>query len=209
MNPFDAYLDDDSLEKWQCKKKSCNWKPSIKLKKSNPNKIAAAPKSKRGFKPQLNSTFRDKKWKPLSKFVKKSRKKAVRKIKPIKSFKTIRNILYKGDKNKIKMIDNESFKLMLNVLANILNEEIIIKPKLFKKMYKHKRIFRRLVDPRNTIDKSKKIVANQKGGILPIFAALIPLIAAAAPLIGKAALGIGAAAAGTAASAAIAKKING
>ena len=53
MNPFDAYLDDDSLEKWQgkCKKKSCNWKPSIKLKKSNPNKIAAVPKSKRGFKP--------------------------------------------------------------------------------------------------------------------------------------------------------------
>ena len=129
-------------------------------------------------------------------------------MKPIKSFKTIRNILYKGDRNKIKMIDDESFKLMLNVLANILNE-ILIKPKLFRKMYKHKRIFRKLIDPRITIDKSKKIVENQKGGILPIFAALIPLIAAAAPLIGKAALGLGAAAASAAASAAIAKKING
>ena len=104
------------------------------------------------------------------------------------------------------MIDNESFKLMLNVLANILNEQIMVKPKLFKQMYKHKKIFRKLVDPRKAIEQKKSLVANQKGGILPIFAALIPLISAAAPLIAKSALAIGTTAAGAAAGA-IAKKI--
>ena len=152
-----------------------------------------------------------KKWTPLNQFVRKEKKNIyrVRKARPIKSFKTIKNILYKGDVEKIKMIDDESFKLMLNVLANILNEQIIVKPKLFKQMYKHKKIFRKLVDPRHALDHKKKLVANQRGGIFPIFAALIPLITAAAPLIAKAGLAIGTAAAGTAASAAIAKKING
>ena len=152
-----------------------------------------------------------KKWIPLNEFVRKEKKNMIkiRKARPIKSFKTIKNILYKGDVNKIKMIDDESFKLMLNVLANILNEQIIVKPKLFKQMYKHKKIFRKLVDPRHAIDHKKTLVANQKGGILPIFAALIPLITAAAPLIAKSALAIGTTAAGTAAASAIAKKING
>ena len=100
-----------------------------------------------------------KKWTPLNQFVKKEKKHIyrVRKARPIKSFKTIKNILYKGDVEKIKMIDDESFKLMLNVLANILNEQIIVKPKLFKQMYKHKKIFRKLVDPRHAIDHKKNL----------------------------------------------------
>ena len=152
-----------------------------------------------------------KKWIPLNEYVRKEKKNMIkiRKARPIKSFKTIKNILYKRDVNKIKMIDDESFKLMLNVLANILNEQIIVKPKLFKQMYKHKKIFRKLVDPQHTIDHKKNLVANQKGGIFPIFAALIPLLTAAAPLIAKSALAVGTAAAGTAAASAIAKKING
>ena len=137
--------------------------------------------------------MKHKKGTPLNEFVTKEKKNIyrVKKARPIKSFKTIRNILYKGDGNKIKMIDNESFKLILNVLANILNEQIMVKPKLFKQMYKHKKIFRKLIDPRKAIDHKKSLVANQKGGIFPIFAALIPLISAAAPLIAKAGLAIG------------------
>jgi len=76
-------------------------------------------------------------------------------------------------------------------------------------MYKYKRIFRKLIDPRQSIEKSKTFVSNQKGSIFPIFATLIPLITAADPLLAKAALGVGAAAASTTASAAIAKRING
>jgi hypothetical protein len=83
------------------------------------------------------------------------------------------------------MIDNESFKLMLNVLANILNEQILVKPKLFKQMYKHKNIFRKLVDPRQSIEHKKKFIANQKGGIWPVFGAIARIVASAAPIIAR------------------------
>ena len=110
----------------------------------------------------------------------------------------------------MKRIDNDAFKTMLNVLTNIITEQILVKPRMFKKMYKHRKVFRKLIDPRlKDLEVKKKILTNQRGGILPIFAALIPLFAAAAPFIAKAGLGIGTAAASAAAAAAVAKKING
>ena len=52
---------------------------------------------KKKWTPQIK--LKKKKWIPLNQFVRKEKKNIyrVRKARPIKSFKTIKNILYKGD----------------------------------------------------------------------------------------------------------------
>ena len=119
--------------------------------------------------------------KPLKRAYPKTKKKKSRrqrKVRSIKSFTTIRRVLYSGDKEKIKRIDNERFKLLLNVLANILNRRIEVNPKLFKDMYKHKHLFRRLADPKDqNIDHKKRYILNQRGGFFgALLARLIPVV---------------------------------
>ena len=130
-------------------------------------------KQKKRRQPLATSTPEKKPWKPSIKIRKPKRSST---IKPIKSFRSIRRILLSGNKEKIRRIDNESFRLMLNILANILNERILLKPELFKKMYKHRGLIRKLADPRvRNIERKKQILLNQTGGSRSL-ASLVPLI---------------------------------
>lgn len=72
-----------------------------------------------------------------------------------------------------------------------MNEDIFVESKLFEAIYKHKKIFKKLVDQCKLIEQKKRFVVNQKGNILSIFSALISLITAAASMIAKSVLAVG------------------
>ena len=98
-------------------------------------------------------------------------------VKTIKSFNTIRQAFRRGDRAKIRHIDNGHFKVIIKTLSDILNQRVHVKPGLIRRMSKYKKVFRHLADPRiHNIEIKKRYICNQKGGIFPIFAALIPLI---------------------------------
>ena len=102
------------------------------------------------------------------------------------------------------VIHDDLLKLLLNVLANIVHQDLSVKPKLLQRMALYKHEIRKLADTSTDLEaKCKFLNKNQKGSLFPLFAALISLLSVAAPVITKAGLAIGA----TAASAAIAKKI--
>ena len=128
--------------------------------------------------------------------------------KKIKTLTSLHKFLYNKGKKDWNSIDKNLMKLILNVLANIVHSNLIVKPKLLHKLALYKRDIRKLVDTSHNIQSKCTFLnnkyKNQKSGIFPTFAALLPLLTAAGPLITKAGLAVGASAAGTA----IAKKIH-
>ena len=128
--------------------------------------------------------------------------------KKINTLPSLHKFVYNKGKKDWNSIDENLMKLILNVLANIVHSNLIVKPKLWHKLALYKCDIRKLVDTSHYIQSKHTFLnnknKNQKGNIFPIFAALLPLLIAAGPLIAKAGLAVGASAAG----AAIAKKIH-
>jgi hypothetical protein len=119
----------------------------------------------------------------------------------------LHQLFYKKGRKSFDNLDDNTTKLFLNTLSNIVYKNVPVKPKLLQQMALYKCEIRRLVDPSESVSDKKLFLSkikNQKGGIFPVFAALIPIISAIAPALAKAGLAIGT----TAASAAIAKKIH-
>ena len=122
-------------------------------------------------------------------------------VKKIKTLSSFRKFVFKKGKKNWNLVHDDLMKLILNVIANILHNDLQVKPRLMKRMALYKREFRKLGDTSQNINIKCKFLnryRNQKGGILPIFAALIPMLKVAAPFIAKAMLGLGTTVAGTA-----------
>ena len=102
-------------------------------------------------------------------------------------------------KNAIANASNAFIRDISTTVKKIRNQASLVKPHHRKILRRHKKILRKLINPKVSLAKKRLILMkNQKGGIAPF---LIPIIAAIISAVG----GVGGAAVGGAVSAAVAK----
>lgn len=93
----------------------------------------------------------------------------------------------KQAKTLIKDSSPDLIHCICEICHNLLQDNIPLSECDLKKVKKHKKIIRALATRGESVKKKKKIILNQKGGILPFLPLLLPALASAAGgLIGKA-----------------------